>query len=617
MQGSWWIRSSRAKVLLWLLACLASSCLANKAQAAGTYYPLGLTSATVLDGIAPGSDPGSCCWMGARAAFRLRAPHGADTIIVKVFIPPYAVGSARESFLVSIAGKAAQERCCYGPGSHELAFTIGKATGPRELRVSMRMSHTFVPRAIGIGSDSRHLSVLLRQVEFENITTGEIYEDGSPFSETSAGTSLMLALSLLGGLLALYLARRRPVFAAVALIVSAPFALYYHIHGTTITLPKAVLIGSALGLVLRWPIAYRLPGRTFWLLFGAQALLIASMIVSLVHAANIHAALRETLKDIEFLATFTIAYIAYRTDPDELLIRWALAATTVLVAVPALMQEFTGAPEGLMLLGHSIARIAGPLEGPNQLGAYLGIMVPTIAAFVALRPSMGFERIALALGALATVLTFSRGGIAGLLLAFAIILLLRHHRERARGIAIALAFGFVALFAIACGAMSGHLPDASLIFGQSTDAYNGGLGTRAELWGGADTLWREHSLFGVGPGNFELEISRFAPGVRTHANSEYFQVLAEQGVVGEVILLALVALSVGVFIRKCDDPLPLAGFTVATILAFHQIVDTLWIYPKVGIMWWVLIAIAASANDRTPDSLNAGASKSSPMQHDA
>lgn len=38
-------------------------------------------------------------------------------------------------------------------------------------------------------------------------------------------------------------------------------------------------------------------------------------------------------------------------------------------------------------------------------------------------------------------------------------------------------------------------------------------------------------------------------------------------------------------------------------MAFHQIVDRIWVYPNVGVMWWILPALAAAAVDlhRTED----------------
>ncbi len=106
-------------------------------------------------------------------------------------------------------------------------------------------------------------------------------------------------------------------------------------------------------------------------------------------------------------------------------------------------------------------------------------------------------------------------------------------------------------------------------------------------------------MLGVGPGNFELQISRFAPGVRTHANSIYFQTLAEQGIIGEVALFVLFGALIITFSRRRNDPLILAGLIVVIAMIFHQLVDTLWIYPKVGIMWWIVLGTAAAERDRS------------------
>jgi O-antigen ligase len=110
-------------------------------------------------------------------------------------------------------------------------------------------------------------------------------------------------------------------------------------------------------------------------------------------------------------------------------------------------------------------------------------------------------------------------------------------------------------------------------------------------------LWRSHPFTGVGPGNFEMQIGRYFPGVHTHANSMYFQALSEQGIVGFITMLAVVAASIGVFVRRLNQPLALGACMAALAMAFHQIFDCMWLYPKVGVMWWLLLAIAAASVD--------------------
>ncbi len=573
--------------------CFAQSLAAGQPAV----YPPGVTRSNIVEGVAPGSDSGSCCWLGKTASFRIAPPLGADTMLIQFYIPAYAVRGLPQSFSVRLDGMPPQTRCCYTAGTHRFAIAIPTRASSRSIRVTLRMAQTFVPAQIGIGGDTRHLSVLLRSVGYLNTVTGERYRGSSLLTNSPVGTRISLLFSLVGGLLAFLLTRKRPVYGAIALLCAAPFAFYFSLHGTTVTLPKVVLVGVAIGLGLEARKRAPRLGRTFWILAIAQSAIIVSMILSSFVATYAHQAVRETLKDIEFLAIFVLGYIAYRIDPDEGLVRLALASITIIVASLALLQEIFGAPQSLFLLGHSITRLSGPLEGPNQLSAYLGIVVPSLAAFIALRSSTTFERIALIAGTIVTFLTFSRGGIAALLLGFLLVFLLTRFQQHVRIIAVGLACSFIVIFGIACAVMSGHASGAARFFGQNTDAYNGGLGTRSELWNGAYTLWREHPILGVGPGNFELEVSRFFPGVRTHANSAYFQVLAEQGALGELTLLLFMTVAVGLFLYRCKEPLPLAGLLIASVMAFHQIVDTLWIYPKVGITWWIFIALAASASD--------------------
>lgn len=66
---------------------------------------------------------------------------------------------------------------------------------------------------------------------------------------------------------------------------------------------------------------------------------------------------------------------------------------------------------------------------------------------------------------------------------------------------------------------------------------------------------------------------------------------------GLLALFGLVATSLSVFQRRLNDPLILGAFGALIALAFHQIVDSLWIYPKVGVIGWVVIAIAAARVD--------------------
>jgi len=141
--------------------------------------------------------------------------------------------------------------------------------------------------------------------------------------------------------------------------------------------------------------------------------------------------------------------------------------------------------------------------------------------------------------------------------------------------------------------------------------YAGGVGTRSQLWHAAFSLWRHHPLFGVGAGNFEFEIGTVGPkNIRTHANSLYFQTLAEQGVVGFCAMLWLTIKSVQSVWQSgvASNPLVVGALGASVALALHQTVDLLVFFPKIGGWWFVVLGIGIAAQSlNRPNELPAAA----------
>lgn len=561
-----------------------------------SYYPTGLTGpADVVSGLYPGTDAGNCCWMGKSAVLRARIPRGADTLLLNVYLPRFAAPPNGQTLRIQVAHDPVQERCCLGAGEHELVVPLVGSRAAAVVR--LWADATFVPKSLGLNEDPRHLSVLLRSVAFENASTGERFDTGAlPWMSPR----LALALLCLAAVLIFLLTLRRPIWGVAALILTDPFLFAYSVHGTTVTLPKVALIAVLAGLMPRFG---RLRGARAWYaisaLAAAQVLFVASMAAALPHAAFHWPAFRETLKGLQFALTLVVAYAAYRLEPDEDAVRVCLSIVTVVVTLLAIAQLFGGATQSEIIAGHDVARIAGPLEGPNQLSGFLGIVVPAMLAFALYRPPLLIERIAIFLGVTSCFVTFSKGGIAALLLAMVVMVAVaKEAKWRA-----AIGSSVVAVFAIVLALAFGVFTDAlhgrvqSLFGATGDDAFNGGLGSRIDLWHGAFALWRSHPLFGIGPGNFEYAIGRFDPGVRTHANGMYFQALAEQGLAGLIAMFAVVAASICVFLRRLNRPLALGACAAAIAMAFHQIVDCMWIYEKVGVMFWIVLALGAAAVD--------------------
>ena len=386
------------------------------------------------------------------------------------------------------------------------------------------------------------------------------------------GVAHALAASLfaLAFVIIAYATRRRAGYGVAALVATDPFALYQSTGSTMITLPKVALLAVFAGLVWRGANWNPLRDRHARLLLGAALAIVATTALS-IHAADYHGpAIRETFKAVEYLAIFAVALCAYAADPDERVALVAIVATTIAVSVAALAQTVLGSPSVISLDRVAVPRVAGPIEGPNQLSGYLGIALPVIlAAGLRIRAfSLAAITCALALAACADVLTFSRSGIVTGAIAVGVVAIIARPRLLDPR-----------LFALAGGAGAGFLIEAALISqigpaiaqlwaallshmnSASPRAWGavsrtwaaaishmttlqeapnpGGVGTRSQLWRAAITLWERHPLLGIGAGNFELEIGRVGPkGIRTHANNGYLQALCEGG-------LPLVAATLG------------------------------------------------------------------------
>lgn len=398
---------------------------------------------------------------------------------------------------------------------------------------------------------------------------------------------------------------RRPAYAIGLLVMCVPFAFARHIGPTTLTLPKIALLGAIAGLALRrTSLAPLRVGATRTLALCGSAVLLATAL-SIWHANDRGAALRETLKALEYLSLFATIALAARADDDERTVGATIVATMGVVCVLALVQEITGAPSGIWFFGHTIPRIAGPLEGPNQLAGYLSIALAlTFALALARVPAPG-TLAAIGLGLATLVLTLSRTGIASTLLGLGAVAAYAQRRLSRRTLLVS-ALGVIAGVAVlaAWGASLGlgHAGTAAVLGHLSSVAESpdpGRVGDRSQLWHAAFVLWRAHPFFGIGAGNYENELALAGyPQLHTHANSLYLQALVEGGIPLFLATLALVAASILAFVRgPLRDAFVLGALGASVALASHQLLDFLVFYPKVGDLWWIALALGAARKD--------------------
>lgn len=401
-----------------------------------------------------------------------------------------------------------------------------------------------------------------------------------------------------------FLTLRRPALGTIALLLVGPFDVARAVGGTTLTLEKAAIVGLALGLLFR---------RASWAALRARpaaAIGIALVAVVAATALSVHGAtyrepvLRETFKALEYLLVFGMAALAVAADPDEALLGSGIALVAIVGSLAALSDLVLGSHSAVLVAGRTVPRIAGPLEGPNQLAGWLGLLLPVLFA-LALRGRGLLVTTALGVATVTLALTLSRSGIVAALIGLAVVALWSGARTRGRALLLGAGVLVVAFVVTAATGAGLHVMSAEQI-----DTGNG-LATRPQLWHAALALWRTHPLLGIGAGNFELRLSDAGLyGVRTHANDYYLQCLVEGGL--PLLAAGLAASSVWIIgLAGARSPIAIGVFAAGIAFALHQIVDDLAFYPKVGDLAWCLVGVAAAlaqASTRERSSISIAAS---------
>ena len=402
------------------------------------------------------------------------------------------------------------------------------------------------------------------------------------------------------------LAIRRPAFGVAALLALDPFAWAHDVGPTQITLGKAALLGVVAALIVRRAslAALRAPA-TRPLAFGALAI-VAATALSAIPGVYIDATAREVLKALEYALAFGIATVATSQESNDDTIGFAIVASAGAVCALALAQLVTGAPAGVVMHGHIIPRIAGPLEGPNQLAGFLDLIIPIALVFALDVPRLrNLARAVLVVAVATDVLTLSRAGLLGAVVGIACVLVLRGRRV-ALSWRFVVAGGVVVAGLAACATAFGF---AGRFFDVGEVSHENGLGTRSQLWAAAVNLWKTDPALGIGAGNYELVLPRVGlVGIRTHANSLYLQSLAEGGIALAAAVVWTIASALTLCLRgAARSPLLLAIGAGTLAFAVHQIFDDLLFFPKVGEYWWLLLGVAAgtSAPVTAPASVSA------------
>ena len=409
---------------------------------------------------------------------------------------------------------------------------------------------------------------------------------------------LALAAIAVGALT--YLFRRWPILLPLAIVFAIPFRVPLHAGGDTANLlvPLYLVIGAAVATTLLRDWSDPPPGHAP----RAMAWVLAAAVVLYALQALYSEDFSKGLQNVcFFFVPFTIAYRLLReVEWDRRLLRWALivvgveAAAFVLVGGVELVSRSLFWNDQIIRSNefHTYFRVNSVFWDPNVYGRYLALVtVVAAAALLWARTRNAFwllSGLILVLW-LGLVPTYSQSSFLALLAGLAMLAAIKWSWRWTLGVVVVGAIGAVLIVLLVGG--SGKI---------TSDRINVDLSGRGSLVSGGADLFSERPIQGYGSGSFqaayrEHRANKDAPVTVSH--TEPVTVAAEQGLLGLLVYLALIAVALWTLGRGLWGPEP-AGIAAraAVLAAFVALLVHTLAYAGFfeDPITWVLLAIGAS-----------------------
>jgi O-antigen ligase len=332
------------------------------------------------------------------------------------------------------------------------------------------------------------------------------------------------------------------------------------------------------------------------------ALLLGWLTLSLAWARDPEVAALELGRWCMAAAALLVLVTSARTERDVRLIIGALIAGTLLSVLIGVAGGSLGAPDTSVETATSTeGRLQGGADDPNFLAAYI---VPVVVLAAVLRPRLaGLARPLISVSAAVLVAglfaTQSRGGmLAAVAAVLAALVLLPGRRLVVGACAVVLALGAVAYF----------VAEPSALERLTTAAADRGNG-REDLWRVAGRMTADHPVAGVGLDNFRVRSAEYVrePGTlrfvdlivdKPHeVHNTYLQLLAENGVIGLTLFIAVVGAAMASALRAARRFEAVGALTLAGLARGVLVADIAFLAAAVFLSagsrptLWVLLAI--------------------------
>ncbi|NTU67081.1 MAG: O-antigen ligase family protein [Candidatus Moranbacteria bacterium] len=248
--------------------------------------------------------------------------------------------------------------------------------------------------------------------------------------------------------------------------------------------------------------------------------------------------------------------------------------------------------------GKTLLRATATFPDPHMFSFFLGMLIP-MALGLYMNSRKTIYAIILTALILTDMLTFSRGGYLGLVAA-AIALVALFWRNISSRYKLGMIFLSVALFLVMIipGPISSR-------FISSFDLNEGSNAGRLKIWKEAGEVILEHPLFGVGLGNYPLEIKPTASYREPiYAHSLYLDIATETGVLNSLIWIMLeLALGYAFLLRAKEEPIYLFFFISILIFATHSLVE-MPIYSPAVLSLFLIVASFDNPNLRKNEKIS-------------
>ncbi|HET9520809.1 MAG TPA: O-antigen ligase family protein [Candidatus Limnocylindrales bacterium] len=435
------------------------------------------------------------------------------------------------------------------------------------------------------------------------------------------------ALALVGvvGLLAAVIVAGRPEAAAlivVGLIYSNAPVVFVTFHDVPL------IIGASVPLVLAAPLAYEiLIRRQKIVVTPALPWIVGYLLVQIVStiASRDTGAAAAALGSfaIEGLALYILVTNTVRSAQVLRSVIWVLLLVGALLGALSLYQQLTetygnayfgfaqteSSATGVTETG--LARLAGPIGEKNRYAQVMLMLVPLGVMMVGAERNRWLKVAALAsagLAAIATALTFSRGAA----LAAGIILLVMVAMRYVRVTHLLAAAGLIALVLIAVPQYGERVTSVtgllSLITEDTpTSAADNSLLSRATENLTALSVWADHPLVGVGPGEFPAYYREYADEIGLsiraqdrEAHNLYLGIAAETGSLGLLTFVGAVGVTMWQLARvrrmamkvRPDLAAMATGFLLALV---GYLASGLFLHLSYARYYWLVLALAGAA----------------------